>query len=167
MNPMSEFVLETKNLGISFGGLRAVSQVNLQVKKGEIYGLIGPNGAGKTTIFNLLTGVYQPTEGTFSLNGKELKQELAMAVRKTELPFGIFTWSDSHFCVIVKPVLDELGITPEKYRNLGNFNTFHAVENNFSSFDLRIGEICKIAVDMLVGNTDERNVILNAKLIER
>ncbi|MBO5295712.1 MAG: ABC transporter ATP-binding protein [Clostridia bacterium] len=71
---MSEFVLETKNLGISFGGLRAVSDVNLQIKHGEIYGLIGPNGAGKTTVFNLLTGVYQPTEGTFFLEGKELKR---------------------------------------------------------------------------------------------
>ena len=71
---MSEFVLETKNLGISFGGLRAVSRVSLQIQKGEIYGLIGPNGAGKTTIFNLLTGVYQPTEGTFYLEGKELRR---------------------------------------------------------------------------------------------
>lgn len=71
---MSDIVLETKNLGISFGGLRAVSQVNLQIKKGEIYGLIGPNGAGKTTVFNLLTGVYQPTEGTFYLNGRELRK---------------------------------------------------------------------------------------------
>ncbi len=70
---MSEFVLETKDLGISFGGLRAASGVNLKIKKGEIYGLIGPNGAGKTTIFNLLTGVYQPTEGTFFLDGKELR----------------------------------------------------------------------------------------------
>ncbi len=72
---MSEFVLETKNLGISFGGLRAVDNVNLQIKKGEIYGLIGPNGAGKTTVFNILTGVYQPTEGTFYLNGKELRHK--------------------------------------------------------------------------------------------
>lgn len=70
---MSEFVLETKNLGISFGGLKAVSDFNIQIKKGEIYGLIGPNGAGKTTIFNLLTGVYQPTEGSFFLNGKKIK----------------------------------------------------------------------------------------------
>ena len=70
---MSDFVLETQNLGISFGGLHAASGVNLQIKKGEIYGLIGPNGAGKTTIFNLLTGVYQPTEGTFFLDGRELK----------------------------------------------------------------------------------------------
>lgn len=71
---MSEFVLETKNLGISFGGLKAVDDVNLQIKRGEIYGLVGPNGAGKTTVFNLLTGVYQPTDGTFSLAGKELKK---------------------------------------------------------------------------------------------
>ena len=69
---MSEYVLETQNLGISFGGLRAVDDVNLKIKQGEIYGLVGPNGAGKTTVFNLLTGVYQPTNGTFFLNGKEL-----------------------------------------------------------------------------------------------
>ena len=69
---MSEYILETKGLGISFGGLKAASGVNLKIQKGEIYGLIGPNGAGKTTIFNLLTGVYTPTEGTFVLEGKEL-----------------------------------------------------------------------------------------------
>ena len=58
---MSEFILETKNLGISFGGLKAAQDVNLKIKKNQIYGLIGPNGAGKTTIFNMLTGVYKPT----------------------------------------------------------------------------------------------------------
>ena len=73
VSEMSEFVLETQSLGISFGGLRAVDDVNLKIKQGEIYGLVGPNGAGKTTVFNLLTGVYQPTNGTFLLNGKELK----------------------------------------------------------------------------------------------
>ncbi len=70
---MSEYVLETKELGISFGGLKAAQDVNLKIKKNEIYGLIGPNGAGKTTVFNMLTGVYQPTYGTFYLNGEELK----------------------------------------------------------------------------------------------
>ena len=70
---MAEYVLETKDLGISFGGLKAVENVNLKIKKNEIYGLIGPNGAGKTTVFNMLTGVYQPTFGTFYLNGEELK----------------------------------------------------------------------------------------------
>ncbi len=70
---MSEYVLETKNLGITFGGLKAAQDVNLKIKKNEIYGLIGPNGAGKTTVFNMLTGVYQPTTGTFFLDGEELK----------------------------------------------------------------------------------------------
>ena len=67
-----EYILETKDLGISFGGLKAAQKVNLKIKKNQIYGLIGPNGAGKTTIFNLLTGVYKPTEGTFFLDGEEL-----------------------------------------------------------------------------------------------
>ncbi len=69
---MAEYVLETKDLGISFGGLKAAQNVNLRISKNQIYGLIGPNGAGKTTIFNLLTGVYKPTAGTFYLNGEEL-----------------------------------------------------------------------------------------------
>ncbi len=66
-------ILETKDLGISFGGLKAAQNVNIKIKKNQIYGLIGPNGAGKTTIFNLLTGVYKPTYGTFYLDGEELK----------------------------------------------------------------------------------------------
>ncbi|MBQ8637059.1 MAG: ABC transporter ATP-binding protein [Clostridia bacterium] len=69
---MSEIMLETKNLGISFGGLKAVDNVNMTVRKGQLYGLIGPNGAGKTTLFNLLTGVYKPTSGSFYLDGEEL-----------------------------------------------------------------------------------------------
>ena len=70
---MAEYILETRNLGISFGGLKAVQDVNLKIKKNQIYGLIGPNGAGKTTVFNLLTCVYKPTTGTFFLDGQELK----------------------------------------------------------------------------------------------
>ena len=57
-------VLETRKLGISFGGLKAVNDFNIKIYQGELVGLIGPNGAGKTTVFNLLTGVYEPTEGT-------------------------------------------------------------------------------------------------------
>ncbi len=64
-------VLETNHLGIEFGGLKAVDDVNLAVGPTEICGLIGPNGAGKTTVFNLLTKVYQPTHGTILLNGKD------------------------------------------------------------------------------------------------
>lgn len=65
-------LLEVKNLGISFGGLRAVDDLNMSIEQGSLVGLIGPNGAGKTTAFNLLTGVYVPSEGTIVLDGESL-----------------------------------------------------------------------------------------------
>lgn len=65
-------LLEIKNLGISFGGLRAVDDFSVTIEKGQLYGLIGPNGAGKTTIFNLLTGVYKPNAGTIFLDGENI-----------------------------------------------------------------------------------------------
>ena len=65
-------MLKIQNLGISFGGLRAVDDFNMEVKKGCLYGLIGPNGAGKTTVFNLLTGVYKPNEGIITLDGQDI-----------------------------------------------------------------------------------------------
>ena len=65
-------MLEVKNIGISFGGLKAVDNFSLTIEKGQLYGLIGPNGAGKTTIFNLLTGVYKADHGAIFLDGKEL-----------------------------------------------------------------------------------------------
>ncbi|MBE5807590.1 MAG: ABC transporter ATP-binding protein [Clostridiales bacterium] len=64
-------VLETRHLGIEFGGLKAVEDFNMIVGRTEIAGLIGPNGAGKTTVFNLLTKVYQPTTGTVMIDGKD------------------------------------------------------------------------------------------------
>ena len=73
-------LLEVKGLTKNFGGLSAVSNVSLKAEKGELVGLIGPNGAGKTTFFNLLTGVYVPTEGTIELeteNGKTLLNGIA------------------------------------------------------------------------------------------
>lgn len=64
-------ILECINLGISFGGLKAVEGFNLTIGRTEIAGLIGPNGAGKTTVFNLLTKVYQPSKGTILLDGRD------------------------------------------------------------------------------------------------
>ena len=69
---MSDVILKTENLGISFGGLKAAQDVNIEIRKKQLYGLVGPNGAGKTTIFNILTGVYQPTTGKFYLDGEDL-----------------------------------------------------------------------------------------------
>ncbi len=81
-------VLETKKLGITFGGLKAVQDFNIQIYEGELVGLIGPNGAGKTTVFNMLTGVYLPTEGSVLLNGevlngKKTHQFVAAGVART------------------------------------------------------------------------------------
>lgn len=65
-------LLQVKNLGIAFGGLQAVEKFEISIEKGQLYGLIGPNGAGKTTVFNMLTGVYQPTEGDIVLDGRSI-----------------------------------------------------------------------------------------------
>lgn len=65
-------MLDVTKLSISFGGLRAVDELTMQIEEGGLVGLIGPNGAGKTTVFNMLTGVYLPTEGGIRLDGKNL-----------------------------------------------------------------------------------------------
>ena len=75
-------MLECKNLGIQFGGLKAVDNFNLNIKKGMLYGLIGPNGAGKTTVFNLLTGVYKPTTGSIRLNGNVISGKSSTQINR-------------------------------------------------------------------------------------
>ena len=75
-------ILECINLGITFGGLKAVENFNLTIGRTEIAGLIGPNGAGKTTVFNLLTKVYQPTTGTVLLDGKDTHGMNTMQVNR-------------------------------------------------------------------------------------
>ncbi|HCA69187.1 MAG TPA: ABC transporter ATP-binding protein [Lachnospiraceae bacterium] len=75
-------MLSVKNLGISFGGLRAVDSFNITIEKGELYGLIGPNGAGKTTCFNLLTGVYKPDTGKILLDGVDITGRNTMEINQ-------------------------------------------------------------------------------------
>ena len=75
-------LLEVSNLGIAFGGLQAVDKVDLRLEKGGLYGLIGPNGAGKTTVFNMLTGVYKPTEGDIILDGVNITGQPPAAISK-------------------------------------------------------------------------------------
>ena len=84
-------LLETKDLGIAFGGLRAVGNFNMKINENELIGLIGPNGAGKTTVFNLLTGVYLPTEGAIYLNGENIvgKNLLKLLKKVLQEPFKI------------------------------------------------------------------------------
>lgn len=76
-------LLETKNLGIQFGGLRAVDGLDLKIENGQLYGLIGPNGAGKTTVFNMLTGVYKPTFGNILLDGHSIVGKNQIDINKS------------------------------------------------------------------------------------
>ena len=113
-------LLKTTNLGISFGGLRAVDDVNMEIKDGELIGLIGPNGAGKTTIFNLLTGVYKPTDGDISLNGisinkKNTPQIVALGVARTFQNIRLFKKLS---------VLDNVKMA---LNSSMNYNTFEAI----------------------------------------
>lgn len=85
---MAEKLLELNNVTMRFGGVTALNNVNLEVRKGEILALIGPNGAGKTTIFNVITGVYKPTEGDVIFNGhsivgKKRHQVTKMGIART------------------------------------------------------------------------------------
>ncbi|NRD77257.1 ABC transporter ATP-binding protein [Bacillus sp. BRMEA1] len=75
-------LLRVDQVGIRFGGLKAVSDVNMELNQGELVGLIGPNGAGKTTFFNLLTGVYVPTEGSISLDDEKLNGQAPYKITK-------------------------------------------------------------------------------------
>lgn len=69
---MSDLLLEARKITMKFGGLTAVSELDITIRRGQLFGLIGPNGAGKTTVFNMLTGVYQPTSGEIFLDGQSL-----------------------------------------------------------------------------------------------
>ncbi|NOV25200.1 ABC transporter ATP-binding protein [Cupriavidus necator] len=78
----NDFLLSVQGVNKRFGGLQALSDVGLQIKPGEIYGLIGPNGAGKTTFFNVITGLYTPDSGEFVLGGKPYQPTAVHEVAK-------------------------------------------------------------------------------------
>jgi branched-chain amino acid transport system ATP-binding protein len=91
-----ETLLELDGIGISFGGLRAVDDLSFSVRRGEIVGLIGPNGAGKTTVFNMITGVYRPTDGHIRWHGKDITglaphRIAAAGVRRTFQTIRLFS----------------------------------------------------------------------------
>lgn len=91
-----EELLKVNDVSMIFGGLRAVSNFTMEINKGELVGLIGPNGAGKTTAFNMLTGVYEPSEGTITfegnlINGKKPYQVTAMGLARTFQNIRLFS----------------------------------------------------------------------------
>ncbi len=80
---MTESVLKVAGVSKRFGGLQALSEVGLDIKKGQVYGLIGPNGAGKTTFFKVVTGLYTPDSGSFELGGQPYRPQAVHQVAKT------------------------------------------------------------------------------------
>lgn len=111
-------LLEVKNLGISFGGLRAVDNFNVDIEKGQLYGLIGPNGAGKTTIFNLLTGVYKPDTGMIKLDDENITGKRTVDINK----YGIARTFQNIRLFKDLSVLDNVKV------GLHNSNTYTAAE---------------------------------------
>ena len=121
-------LLEVKGLTMDFGGLRAIDGIDFMVREGEIVALIGPNGAGKTTVFNMLTGVYKPTEGSVLLegevlNGKKTHQFVAAGVARTFQNIRLFkqmTVLENVLAAFTKDIsynmIDSLFRTPKFWR---------------------------------------------------
>ncbi len=152
---MAEIVLKTENLGISFGGLKAVQNLDLEIKKGQLYGLVGPNGAGKTTVFNMLTGVYKPTTGKFFLAGENLtgkSQEMInhKGIARTFQNIRLF-----NNMTVIRNVMVGLHNQPEF--KCGVFSSIFRLPKHFKAekaMRARAKEILRI-----VGLEEERNVL--------
>jgi len=152
---MSNTVLKIENLGITFGGLKAVQHLNLEIKEKQLYGLVGPNGAGKTTVFNMLTGVYKPTEGQFFLNGENLTgkgQEFInhRGIARTFQNIRLF-----NNMTVIRNVLVGLHYQPEF--NCGFFTSMFRLPRHFKvekAMRERAKEILRI-----VGLEEERNIL--------
>ncbi len=100
-------ILKTDKATIRFGGLVAVNELDLNVGRGEIFGLIGPNGAGKTTIFNLLTGVYEPTSGDIRINGTRVNGLRPFQISRLGVSRTNFLWV-GFFAVITVVVVHNI-----------------------------------------------------------
>ncbi len=150
---MAETVLKIENLGISFGGLKAVQNLNLEIKEKQLYGLVGPNGAGKTTVFNMITGVYKPTTGSFYLNGENLtgkSQEMInhKGIARTFQNIRLF-----NNMTVVRNVMVGLHNQP-KYK-CGIFSSMFRLPRHFK-VEKAMREHAKEILD-LVGLLEERN----------
>ena len=147
-----ENVLDVKNLGISFGGLRAVNDFSVSIKKEQLYGLIGPNGAGKTTIFNLLTGVYKPDSGKIILDGTDVTGKTTIDINKA----GIARTFQNIRLFSQLSVLDNVKV------GLHNNHSYSTVESIFRlpRFHKVEKEMNEIAMELLevFGLKEEANV---------
>jgi branched-chain amino acid transport system ATP-binding protein len=127
---MSETLIETKNLTINFGGLKAVNNVCLSIKQGLFTTIIGPNGAGKTTLFNLISGLLQPTEGTVLFKGTDITrlspmQRVAMGIGRSFQLTNVFPALTVHENVrLALQARDKVG-----YRILTSYKRFSHLED--------------------------------------
>ena len=174
-------ILETRKLGITFGGLVAVSDFNIKVFQGELVGLIGPNGAGKTTVFNMLTGVYKPTEGSVLLegqvlNGKKTHQFVAAGVARTFQNIRLFkqmTVLENVLAAFTKDIkygmLDSLFRTPRfwktekelKAKALDLLSIFHLEEkSDYIAANLPYGQQRKLEIARALA-TDMKLLLLD------
>jgi branched-chain amino acid transport system ATP-binding protein len=128
-------LLEAKGVGKRFGGVQALAGVSFGISQGEIYGLIGPNGAGKTTLFNVLTGIYAPDEGRFSLNGKNITglraNQIAFAgIARTFQNIRLFAnLSALENVMIGRHVRTRAGVLGAILRNPGTLSEERAIES--------------------------------------
>ena len=151
-----ENMLEVKNLSISFGGLRAVSEFDMNIGKGQLYGLIGPNGAGKTTIFNLLTGVYKPDEGIVKLDGQDITGKKTIDINKA----GIARTFQNIRLFKDMPVLDNVKVGLHNHHSYSTLTgilrlpKYHKVEKEMNEKAMEILKVFDLdkEADTLAGN---------------
>ena len=149
-------ILEVNNLSIQFGGLHAVDNFNLSIEKGQLYGLIGPNGAGKTTIFNLLTGVYKPTEGIIRLDGTDITGKSTIEINNA----GIARTFQNIRLFKAMPVLDNVKVGLHNHHSYSTLTgilrlpKYYKVEKEMNERAMEILKVFDLdkEADLLAGN---------------
>ena len=152
---MADIILKTENLGISFGGLKAVQDVNIEIKKKQLYGLVGPNGAGKTTIFNMLTGVYRPTTGRFYLDGEDLTGKTQESINHKGIARTFQNIRLFNNMTVIRNVM--VGLHNQKEFKCSMFESMLRLSRHFSC-EKRMRERAK-EILRIVGLEEERNVL--------
>ena len=149
-------MLEVNSLSIQFGGIHAVDNFNLSIEKGKLYGLIGPNGAGKTTIFNLLTGVYKPTEGIIRLDGTDITGKSTIEINNA----GIARTFQNIRLFKAMPVLDNVKVGLHNHHSYSTLTgilrlpKYYKVEKEMNERAMEILKVFDLdkEADLLAGN---------------
>ena len=149
-------LLKTVGLCKYFGGLKAVNHVDMEGQQGQVFGIIGPNGAGKTTIFNLLTGVYKPTEGIIKLDGQDITGKSTIEINKA----GIARTFQNIRLFKDMPVLDNVKVGLHNHHSYSTLTgilrlpKYHKVEKEMNEKAMEILKVFDLdkEADTLAGN---------------